>query len=215
MSQAQHSPPVAQIGPAPLPATNDLPVITAEWQAALRRQALDRRQTDRLVMNFLEVNGFHDAARELQRESGICPSAPLQSIAERVQVRQHIVGGRIEEAVQLAGEMCPNLFPQDLRKVSELHFRLLVQQLVELIRTGDTRRALEFSQKRVAPVAVQHPQLLPQFESAMALLMFSVDGQPLPLHNELRQPLLRGRRNQLAKGKLQGQNQTEWVDLPF
>ena len=41
-----------------------------EWEAKLQRVSISKEDTNTLVMNYLVTEGFVDAARQFQRESG-------------------------------------------------------------------------------------------------------------------------------------------------
>lgn len=60
------------------------------------------------------------------------PSSPpsAESLEKRNQIRNHIVAGELEAAMREIEALAPEL----LRSDSRIHFKLLRQQLVELIR---------------------------------------------------------------------------------
>ena len=59
-----------------------------------------------------------------------------------------------------------------------LHFSLLQQHLIELIRSGDIPSALAFAATELAPRGEAHPQFLAELEKTMALLAFELPTAP-------------------------------------
>jgi hypothetical protein len=55
-----------------------------------------------------------------------------------------------------------------------LHFHLLQQHLIELIRAQEIPTALAFAQNELAPLAEEHPRFLKELEKTMALLAFEL-----------------------------------------
>lgn len=55
-----------------------------------------------------------------------------------------------------------------------LHFHLLQQHLIELIRGQHIPEALAFAQNELAPLAEEHPKFLKELEKTMALLAFEL-----------------------------------------
>jgi hypothetical protein len=76
--------------------------------------------------------------------------------------------GNIAEAKELIN----NLHPELLDENHKLHFRLLQQELIEIIRAGDVEKSLAFAQSHMSEIGEEHPDLLPEIENAMALLAF-------------------------------------------
>lgn len=56
----------------------------------------------------------------------------------------------------------------------QLRFRLLKQQLLELVRRGETEEALDFAAERLAPEGAGDPAMLREIEEAVTLLAFKV-----------------------------------------
>lgn len=55
-----------------------------------------------------------------------------------------------------------------------MHFHLLQQHLIELIRAREIPTALAFAQNELAPLAEEHPRFLKELEKTMALLAFEL-----------------------------------------
>jgi len=131
-----------------------------------------------LVMDYLVSQGYPQAAQNFAREANIQPRAGVESIEERVEIRNAIHGGDIQAAIEKINELNPQILDQN----PSLHFSLLRLQLVELIKTctavpnGDISPALLFAQTQLAPRAPQSPQFLEDLERTMALLIFPPDN---------------------------------------
>ena len=70
-----------------------------------------RRFSDlnRLVMDYLVIEGYKDAAESFAAETGISPQVDLDSIGNRMTVRSAIQRGDIEEAIGRVNELDPEV----------------------------------------------------------------------------------------------------------
>jgi hypothetical protein len=70
-----------------------------------------------LVMNYLVVEGYKDAAEMFENESGESPRTPLDAVASRMRVRQAMQQGRVTDAMEVRADtsLCwaPVAFPTD------------------------------------------------------------------------------------------------------
>jgi hypothetical protein len=55
------------------------------------------------------VEGFSDAAVEFARETGISSTIDQDAIQERMEIRQAVADGRVEEAVRRVNELDPEV----------------------------------------------------------------------------------------------------------
>jgi len=55
------------------------------------------------------VEGFSDAAVEFARETGISSTIDQDSIQERMEIREAVADGRVEEAVRRVNELDPEV----------------------------------------------------------------------------------------------------------
>lgn len=60
---------------------------------------------------FLE--GFKEAAEKFHLESGINPTVDLNSLDNRIHIRDAIMNGRIQEATALVNQLHPELLDND------------------------------------------------------------------------------------------------------
>eukprot|EP00002_Diphylleia_rotans_P036016 TRINITY_DN789_c0_g2_i1.p1 TRINITY_DN789_c0_g2~~TRINITY_DN789_c0_g2_i1.p1 ORF type:complete len:227 (-),score=73.36 TRINITY_DN789_c0_g2_i1:296-976(-) len=139
-----------------------------EWEKRLRDVNVSKEDLNRLVMNYLVIEGYKEAAELFQQESGTEPGVDLESITDRMAVRACVQSGNIEEAVAKVNDMDPDI----LETNDALYFHLQQQRLIELIRAGKIEEALDFAQEELAPRGEENPQLLLELERTMALLAF-------------------------------------------
>jgi hypothetical protein len=77
---------------------------------------------------FNETEGFKEAAEKFQQESGISPSMELDSLDDRIRIRDAIQSGRIQEATALVNQLHPELLDND----RYLYFHLQVMHLTPI-----------------------------------------------------------------------------------
>jgi len=123
---------------------------------------------NRLVMDYLLIEGYKDAAEHFATETGTPAHVDTSKIADRMQVRRLLQGGEIQRGIEAINDLNPELLDTNTR----LMFRLRLQQLIELIRHGKVDEALLFAQDELASRAEDHPELLQELEQVMALLAF-------------------------------------------
>lgn len=67
------------------------------------------RDLNQLVMNYLVVEGYKDAAEQFSSESGLAPTVDLQSIQERMDIRHAIQSGDVDTAIDLVNDLNPEV----------------------------------------------------------------------------------------------------------
>ncbi|XP_056403811.1 glucose-induced degradation protein 8 homolog isoform X2 [Hyla sarda] len=139
-----------------------------EWMEKLNNLHIQRADMNRLIMNYLVTEGFKEAAEKFRMESGIEPSVDLESLDERIKIREMILKGQIQEAIALINSLHPELL--DTHRY--LYFHLLQQHLIELIRQRETEAALEFAQTQLAEQGEESRECLTEMERTLALLAF-------------------------------------------
>ncbi|CAL8069750.1 unnamed protein product [Calicophoron daubneyi] len=157
---------------------------------------LTRQEINRLILEYLVVEGYKDAADKFSRETGI--TEPLnemrvtgESLVDRMWIREAVLRRNIEDVIDTVNRLWPELFDKN----PFIYFQLRQLQMLELIRTKRLEEALIFAQSYLAdPVAKrlsENPQLLSEMQNTMALLAFddpakSIYGRLLgPQHAEL------------------------------
>ncbi|XP_048838617.1 glucose-induced degradation protein 8-B homolog isoform X2 [Brienomyrus brachyistius] len=150
-------------------------VTQEEWMEQLHNVQIQRADMNRLIMNYLITEGFKEAAEKFRMESGIVPSVDLDSLDERIKIREMILNGQIREAVAVINGLHPELLDSN----RYLYFHLQQQHLIELIRLRETESALEFAQLQLAEQGEESRECLTEMEHTLALLAFD-DPQNSP-----------------------------------
>ncbi|GAA5849452.1 hypothetical protein JCM9279_000907 [Rhodotorula babjevae] len=165
------------------------PVTTPQdWAKRLEDVPVSKDDLNLLVANYLFTEGYLSAAENFAREAGL-PSAPdavassstatsgagaalgdVDSIRSRMEIRRAVLRGEVESALDQVVDLDLEILDLD----PSLHFHLLQQHLIELIRAGEVGHALAFAQNELAPLAEEHPRFLKELERTMALLAFEL-----------------------------------------
>ncbi|WIA11855.1 hypothetical protein OEZ85_011941 [Tetradesmus obliquus] len=143
-------------------------ISNEQWEAKLAAVKVAKEDMNKLVMNFLVTEGYVDAARTFEQESGTAPGVQLGGITDRMQVRQAVQSGQVEVAIDKVNDMNPEI----LEEQAALFFHLQQQRLIELIRQGQTEAALAFAQEYLAPQCEDDEALLEELERTVSLLAF-------------------------------------------
>lgn len=142
------------------------------------------REIDKLILNYLVIEGFKEAAEEFIQESGLdeqedVKKLDLGSIDYRLKVRQAIQNGEIDSAVRELN----NFDTEILDNNPNVYFHLKLQEFLEKIRSNrqstdesdginKIMEAIEFARENLAPIAQEQAggQFLEELEDAMSLL---------------------------------------------
>lgn len=119
-----------------------------EWMDKVNNVHIQRADMNRLIMNYLvtgdvSVNisnlqvtrtylqvivclteGFKEAAEKFRVESGIEPSVDLDSLDERIKIREMILKGQIQDAIALINSLHPELL--DTNRYLYFHLQVRV-----------------------------------------------------------------------------------------
>ncbi|KAJ3119168.1 Glucose-induced degradation complex subunit [Physocladia obscura] len=128
---------------------------------------------NKLIMNYLVIEGYKDAVEKFASESGIPPNVDLESIDERMKIRTAVQEGRIDEAIGRVNDLDPEILDTN----SRLYFHLQQQKLIEFIRAGKITDALDFAQEELAMRGEENPEFLEELEQTMSLLAFDLSPQ--------------------------------------
>ncbi len=96
-------------------------------------------------MNYLVIEGYKDAAEKFQQECGTSPGIDLRSISDRMATRVAIQNGDVQSAIERANDLNPLILDEN----PQLYFHLQQQKLIELIRSGDIKAALQFAEEEL------------------------------------------------------------------
>ncbi|GAA5873586.1 hypothetical protein JCM3774_000058 [Rhodotorula dairenensis] len=161
------------------------PVTTPEeWSKRLADVNVSKDDLNFLVANYLFTEGYLSAAENFAREAGLdtaaaalngsasssTPTYDVESIRTRMEVRRAVLKGDVEVALDKVVDLDLEILDLD----PSLHFHLLQQHLIELIRAHEIPTALAFAQNELAPLAEEHPRFLKELEKTMALLAFEL-----------------------------------------
>ncbi|XP_076306780.1 GID complex subunit 8 homolog protein Houki isoform X1 [Tachypleus tridentatus] len=143
-------------------------ITKEEWLQKLESLHIQRADMNRLIMDYLETEGFKEAAEKFRIESGISPAVDLDTLDERIKIRDAIQSGKIQEAIAMVN----NLHPELLDNNRYLFFHLQQQHLIELIRGKNTEEALKYAQEQLAERGEENQEVLIELERTLALLAF-------------------------------------------
>lgn len=156
-------------------------VITREqWEKKLASIKVKKEDMNKLVMNFLVTEGYLDAAKLFQEESGTEMHADEKNISERMHIRKALQSGDVEGAIDKVNDLNPGI----LEDRDHLFFHLQQQKLIELIREKKVEDALEFAQEYLAPKGEENEAFLEELEKTVALLAFE-DASSCPIKDLL------------------------------
>ncbi|KAG9285822.1 hypothetical protein G9A89_013247 [Geosiphon pyriformis] len=180
-----------------------------EWEKKLAEVKISKTDLNKLVMNYLVIEGYKDAAEKFSQECGLQPNIDLESIQDRMNIRNAIQNGNVEEAIERVNDLNPEILDTN----PELYFHLQQQRLIEYIRQGKVAEALEFAQDELAPRGEENPEFLEELERTMALLAFE-DTSQSPI-GDLLHPAQRQRTaSELNAAILTSQSQEKDPKLP-
>ncbi|CAL9214502.1 unnamed protein product [Arabidopsis halleri] len=138
-------------------------IMSDVWEQYLRTAEIRKEDMNRLVMNFLVVEGYLEAVEKFQKESGTKPEVDSASISDRLAVLEAIESGNLDDAVEKLNATNPEIL--------KTNFFLNQQRFIERIRMGMTdEEALEFAEKELKPLVEQSQAFLEELEKTMAIL---------------------------------------------
>lgn len=138
------------------------------WMKGIQNVKVERTELNKIVMNYLVLEGYKEAAEKFRLESGIEACQPLDSLDNRIQIREAVQAGSIDDAIDLTNTLNPEL----LDSKPHLFFHLQQQKLIELIREKNVEEALEFSQNVMAELGTENTDYLEELEKTMGLLAY-------------------------------------------
>jgi len=164
-------------------------ISKVDWERRLNEVYVTKHDLNRLIMDYLVIEGYKTAAEEFSKEADIAPPVDFNSIESRMNIREAVQRGDVEEAIERTNDLNPEILDTN----PSLYFHLQQQRLIEHIRHGRIPEALTFAQSELAPRGEENPEFLSELERTMALLAFdSVPGAPMGI-SELLAPAQRMR----------------------
>ncbi|KAF8334340.1 lish motif-containing protein [Cantharellus anzutake] len=170
-----------------LPTMAKTTISSVDWEKRLEDVRVSKDDLNRLVMDYLVIEGYKSAAEEFSKESNLSPPVELDSIEARMSIREAVQRGEIEEAIAMTNELNTEI----LETNPQLYFHLQQQILIEHIRHGRIAEALHFAQTELAPRTEENPEFLAELERTMALMAFDSTPEPPSTVAELLRPTQR------------------------
>ncbi|PIN04339.1 LisH motif-containing protein [Handroanthus impetiginosus] len=149
-------------------ATSKKFINRVDWEKKLNDVKVRKEDLNKLVMNFLVTEGYVEAANKFRLESGTEPETDIATITDRVAVKKAVQNGNVEDAIEKVNDLNPEILDTN----PQLYFHLQQQQLIELIRNGKVKEALEFAQEELAPRGEEDQGFLQELERTVSLLAF-------------------------------------------
>ncbi|KAI0001935.1 CTLH/CRA C-terminal to lish motif domain-containing protein [Russula vinacea] len=155
-----------------------------EWDRRLEEVVVSKADLNRLVMDYLVIEGYKSAAEEFSLECGVQPAVDFASIESRRNIREALNRGDVQEAITRVNDLNPEILDTN----PALYFHLQQQKLIEYIRQGKITEALRFAQEELAPRGEESPEFLAELERTMALLAFESSSAVPPAISDLLSP---------------------------
>lgn len=64
---------------------------------------------NRLIMDYLVIEGYKSAAEEFSQEAGVTPPVDFESIQSRMEIREALQRGDVEEAITRVNDLNPEV----------------------------------------------------------------------------------------------------------
>ncbi|PFH50795.1 hypothetical protein AMATHDRAFT_60447 [Amanita thiersii Skay4041] len=158
-----------------------------EWERRLHDVQITKNELNRLIMDYLVIEGYKSAAEEFSQEANLTPPVDFESIESRMDIREALQRGDVEEAITRVNDLNPEILDTN----PALYFHLQQQKLIEYIRQGRIAEAIQFAQDELAPRGEENPEFLTELERTMALLAFESSPSAPPAILELLSPAQR------------------------
>lgn len=140
----------------------------AEWLNRIENSTIDRSLMNKLIMNYLNNEGFKEAADKFELETGITNTCTSETVNDRIKIREAVESGRIKEAIGILN----NLYPEIIDNNRLLAFHLQQQEFIEFIREKRVEEALSYAQNHLCEYGENNEQIKEELERSMALLAF-------------------------------------------
>jgi len=136
---------------------------------------ISKRTLDRLVYDYLQTNGFSEAADELKKESKFIGAQTLPLPVKesslknkaRIEVRDSVFNGDLLNAQKVISKNCANFFDEN----DDLLFDMRLQQLIEHVRENDIEKALESANSSISTLVNGNEDRLNRVQEVLSLLV--------------------------------------------
>ncbi|KAF8213132.1 CTLH/CRA C-terminal to lish motif domain-containing protein [Mycena galopus ATCC 62051] len=164
------------------PRAQKIQIRTEEWDRRLHEVQVTKHDLNRLIMDYLVIEGYKSAAEEFCAEANLMPPVDFDSIESRMDIRDALQRGDVEGAIARVNDLNPETHSGSvMRLVNTIYFIMILltstcpihaAKLIEYIRHGQIAEALQFAQDELAPRGEESPEFLSELERTMALLAF-------------------------------------------
>eukprot|EP00792_Barthelona_sp_PAP020_P012777 TRINITY_DN7581_c0_g1_i1.p1 TRINITY_DN7581_c0_g1~~TRINITY_DN7581_c0_g1_i1.p1 ORF type:complete len:266 (-),score=58.93 TRINITY_DN7581_c0_g1_i1:95-856(-) len=152
--------------------------IVNDCENAMKMISISDLESDQLVLDFLYRHGFVEIAETMAEE---CQMETIDAdyLNYQSQFRNHFENRDILSARSCLNELDPSILDEDY----QLHFRIQLQHMIELLKDSKVTEALLFVQTELAELVCAHDHLGPWitelFDKTMALFAYE-DFNDLP-----------------------------------
>lgn len=129
-----------------------------KWNEELTKLRVNRQEMNKLVLNYLIIEGYKDAVEKFIFETGIngIIKFKYKNVADydrnlldkRMIIRNLIMSGKIDEAIDEINDINSEI----LENNPSIHFELQKQKLIEIIKKNQIEEALIFAQNKLFPI---------------------------------------------------------------
>ena len=123
-----------------------------KWNEELSKLRVNRQYMNKIVLNYLVVEGYKDAVEKFIKETGISAEYDAELLERRMKIRSLILNSQIDEAINEIN----NINPEILEKNPLIHFELQKQKLIEIIKNNRIEEALQFAQNKLFPITLNN-----------------------------------------------------------
>ncbi|GAB2233119.1 hypothetical protein Droror1_Dr00002334 [Drosera rotundifolia] len=113
-----------------------------EWEKKINDIKITKEDMNKLVMNFLLIVGYVNAAEKFYMKTGT-EHMDLTIGTDRMSVKRAVESGNAEVAI----EKLKVLNPKILDTNHQLFFHRQQQRMIELIKNGNTKEAMDFGKE--------------------------------------------------------------------
>lgn len=181
-----------------------------DWDALMESNLIDKQSLNHLVLNYLIFEGYESSTVKFAKEIGIDLNNKgtkqedeendanslqknllmgINSIKIRNEIKLNILNGEVQLAINKLNLNYPDLLEQN----NFLHFKLLLLNLIEMIRNNnedakndDTNQEIfvmniiKFAQDKLTNKAIKNVKFMEELELTMTLLLYSNNKDLLP-----------------------------------
>ncbi|CAM8989573.1 hypothetical protein QQ045_009077 [Rhodiola kirilowii] len=175
-----------------------------EWEKRLGCISIKEEVMNKLVMNYLVTEGYPETAKKFKAESGTQLEMDLVSITDRMLIKKALMEGNVEEAIDKINHLNPEILDTD----PLLFYHLQLQRLIELIRQGNTDKALDFCGKVLNPIVEDDQNFLGEYEQTAVLFCIG-DMDICPVKHLMDQAQRSKRADEVNAAILKSQNREQ------